>query len=282
MFNMNRLSTERRCQIVRCLVEGNSIRATCRITGAAKGTVLKLLRDIGAACAAYHDEHVHTLSCERVQVDEQWCFCYSKQKNVPAEFQGVRGYGDSWTWVALDADSKLVPSWYVSDRDAESCFVFLSDLASRLNDRIQLTSDGYRPYLTEVYSVFGQDVDFAQLEKYFGSAGNDKKPETRYSPGKCNGTKKIPRIGAPARKHISTSYAERLNLTTRMQMRRYTRLTNAFSKKLENLRHAVALHFTHYNYCRVHQTLKTTPAIAFALNDRQWALDDLVGLLDSK
>ena len=276
---MNRLSTEKRAQIIGCLVEGNSIRATVRMTGAAKNTVTKLLTDLGKACAEYQNEHLVNLNCKRVQVDEIWSFCYAKAKNVPEGKRGQFGYGDIWTWVAIDADTKLVPSYLVGTRDAEAATVFLADLHSRLapGARIQLTSDGHAPYISAVESTFGDDVDFAQLVKLYGT---DPEMPRRYSPAKCLGATKSVVHGNPDPKHVSTSYSERQNLTMRMSMRRFTRLTNAFSKKWENLAAAVSLHFMHYNFARIHRTLKVTPAMEAGISDHVWSLEEIAALLD--
>ncbi|MGH2587473.1 MAG: IS1 family transposase, partial [Dehalococcoidia bacterium] len=253
---MNKLSTLRRTQIVAALVEGNSIRATCRMTGAAKNTVVKLLVDLGAACEAYQDRAMRNLPCQRLQCDEIWSFCYAKEKHVAPEHQGEFGYGDVWTWTAIDADTKLVPTWYVGRRTASDAAAFMEDLALRLANRVQLTTDGHRAYLTAVDAAFGTNIDYAMLVKLYGP---DPEGEKRYSPQACIGTETSIVSGDPDPWHISTSYAERQNLTMRMSMRHFTRLTNAFSKKVENLMHAVALHFMYYNFARVHKTLKTTP-----------------------
>ena len=276
---MNKLSTERRTQVVRALVEGNSIRGTVRLTGAAKDTVTKLLVDLGAACAKYHDENVREVPSRRVQCDEVWAFCHAKAKNVPAEHKGEFGYGDVWTWTAIDADSKLCVSWLVGTRDLDTAREFMEDVAKRLQYRVQLTTDGHKPYLFAVDAAFGGGVDYAMLQKLYGKAGDPENPETRYSPGVCTGTKIEKVLGDPDPKHISTSYVERQNLTMRMSMRRFTRLTNAFSKKVYNLSAAVALYFMYYNFCRVHQTLKTTPAVASGLADHEWTVEELVCLL---
>lgn len=276
---MNRLTTEKRAQIIGCLVEGNSIRATVRMTGAAKNTVVKLLVDLGQACAEYQNEHLVNLNCKRIQVDEIWAYCYAKQKNVPVDKRGVFGYGDIWTWVAIDADTKLVPSYLVGTRDAGAATVFLADLHSRLASgaRIQLTSDGHAPYISAVESTFGADVDFAQLVKLYGV---DPEGQKRYSPAKCLGTSKTVINGNPDPKKISTSFSERQNLTMRMGMRRFTRLTNGFSKKWENLAASVSLHFMHYNYARIHQTLRVTPAMEAGACDHVWDLVEIAALLD--
>ncbi len=275
---MNKLSTERRVQVVRALVEGNSIRGTVRLTGAAKDTVTKLLVDLGAACAKYHDENVREVPSRRIQCDEIWAFCYAKQKNVPLDKKGQLGYGDIWTWSALDADSKLCVSWLVGGRDSEWALAFMDDVASRLQYRVQLTTDGHKAYLEAVEDAFGTNVDYAMLQKLYGF---DSEQEKRYSPAKCIGVQMDRVQGRPDPKHVSTSYVERQNLNLRMGNRRFTRLTNAFSKKIENLSHSVALYFTYYNFCRVHQTIKTTPAVASGLADHEWTVEELVGLLAS-
>jgi IS1 family transposase len=286
---MNRLSTERRAQMVACLVEGNSIRATVRMTGAAKNTVVKLLEDLGEACSEYQDGALTNLPCRRIECDEIWSFCYAKQKNVPEEHRGTFGYGDVWTWTALDADTKLAPSWLVGERTVHDAYVFLSDLKSRLRYRVQLTTDGHKPYLTVVEPLFGSDgIDFVMLHKLYGNEGEEE--QRRYSPAVCTGIDKRVICGEPDDRLISTSYVERQNLTMRMGMRRFTRLTNAFSKKVENLAHAVSLHYMHYNFCRVHQSLtitredgrriKRTPAMAAGVADHPWSIYELVGLLE--
>lgn len=280
----NRLSTEQRARIIGCLVEGNSIRATVRMTGAAKNTVAKLLVDLGTACEAYQAGVLVGLPCERVQCDEIWSFVYSKARNVPEEHTGEWGYGDVWTWTAIDADIKLVPSWYVGNRSAEDARAFMTDVAGRMANRVQLTTDGLKVYLTAVQGAFGFDVDYAQLVKLYG--GELTGPQTRYSPAPCIGTEVKKVTGAPDPRHISTSYVERQNLTMRMGMRRFTRLTNAFSKKVENLMAAVSLHFMHYNFARPHITLTkqygapTTPAMAAGIADHVWTLTEIAGLLD--
>jgi IS1 family transposase len=275
---MNRLSTEQRARIVRALVEGNPIRATCRMTGAAKNTVVKLLVDLGTACEAYQDRAMRNLPCRRLQCDEIWSFCYAKEKNVAPERQGRFGRGDVWTWTAIDADTKLVPTWYVGRRTADDAADFMADLADRLAHRVQLTTDGHRAYLTAVAGAFGNQIDYAQLVKIYGT---DPEAEKRYSPPVCIGADTHVVSGAPNPAHVSTSYAERQNLTMRMGMRRFTRLTNAFSKKVENLAHAVSLHFMYYNFARVHKTLGTTPAVATGIADHVWTIEEIVGLLDS-
>lgn len=276
---MNQLTNKKRTQVIASLIEGNSIRATVRMTGVAKGTVLKLLRDIGAACTSYQDKVFKKLPCKRIQCDEIWSFCYSKDKNVPNDKQGQFGYGDVWTWTAICADTKLVPSWYIGNRDIVSAMRFMRDLKSRLRHRVQLTTDGYKPYLQAVEHAFGEDVDHAILIKMYGVDG-PKQNEVRYSPALCVGIAKKPINGTPESRHISTSFAERNNLTMRMSIRRFTRLTNAFSKKVENLSFAVALHFMYYNFCRIHRSLKVTPAMASGVTSRVWDISDIVNLLD--
>lgn len=246
------------------------------MTGVAKGTVLRLLAEIGAACADYQDAHLRGLYCRRVQCDEVWAFVGAKEKNVPAHKRGQFGRGDVWTWVALDAESKLAVCWHLGKRDANDAMTFMNSLASRLSHRIQLTTDGHGAYLVAVEEAFGNHIDYAMLVKLYGS---DPEAETRYSPAKCIGTNLQIVEGIPDKKHISTSYVERQNLTMRMGMRRFTRLTNAFSKKVENLQHALALHFMYYNFARVHKTLGMTPAMAAGLADHPWSVAEIVALL---
>lgn len=274
---MNKLSTAERIQIIACLVEGNSINSTCRITGRSNNTVLKLLADLGKACAAYHNDHVRKVNSKRIQVDEIWNFCYAKQKNLPLDKQGQDNYGDVWTWVAVDADSKLIVSYLVGKRNSDCADEFMYDLADRLANRVQLSSDAFGAYKYSVRQAFDRGVDYAQIIKIFGPdrAGG----AGRYSPPVCIGCEKREMIGMPEWEHISTSFAERSNLTMRMSMRRFTRLTNAFSKKIENMKHAVSLNFMYYNYCRIHQTLRVTPAMEAGLADHVWTLEELVGVL---
>lgn len=276
---MNKLTQAKRVQIVAALVEGNSVRATCRMTGVAKGTVLKLLVDLGSVCAAYQDGALRNLTCQRIQCDEIWSFCYAKEKNLPDELKGKLGFGDVWTWTALDADTKLMASYLVGDRSALYAKKFIDDLASRLAHRVELTTDGYKAYLTSVEHAFGSEIDYAMLDKIYNAPPRDG--QARYSPADCCGARKLKVKGNPDMKQVSTSYVERQNLTMRMSMRRITRLTNAFSKKIESQAHAVALHFMHYNFCRVHQTLRVTPAMQAGVADHVWTLEELVGLLDS-
>jgi IS1 family transposase len=284
---MNRLTTEKRAQIIGCLVEGNSIRATVRMTGAAKNTVTKLLVDLGEAGAGYQDRVLRDLPCATLEVDEIWAYCYAKQKNVPQEHRGEYGYGDVWTWTALCADTKLVPSWLVGERTYEDGRAFMEDLKGRLANRAQMTTDGHSVYVATVGLTFGREIDWAQLMKIYRA---EPTGERRYSPPVCTGTKVRVLKGDPDPSKISTSYVERQNLTMRMGMRRFTRLTNAFSKKVENLAHAVSLHYMHYNFARVHQsltitnedgtTIKRTPAMAAGVTDHVWTLKEIAGLLD--
>jgi IS1 family transposase len=269
---MNKLPKDKRTQIISALVEGNSLRATARMCDVAFNTVLKLLPEIGSACADYQDRALRNLKCKRVQCDEIWSFCYAKQKNIPADKQGQFGYGDIWTWVAIDADTKLVPSFMVGNRDLQTARIFIDDLKSRLANRIQLTTDGLRIYMEAVEGAFGPDVDYAMLVKLYESS----QEETRYSPAECVSCERKAITGKPDPKHISTSYAERQNLTMRMQMRRFTRLTNGFSKKVENHAYHVALHYMHYNFCRIHTTLRVTPAMEAGIADHVWTIEEML------
>jgi len=275
---MNRLSTQERAQIVSALVEGNSLRAISRMTGASKVTILKLLADLGKACAEYQEKALRNLTCKRIQCDELWSFCYAKDKNVPEEKRGQFGFGDVWTWVALCADTKLVVTWAIGTRGAGTAYEFMHDLAARLANRVQLTTDGHRVYLQAVESAFGSEIDYAMLVKLYG---NDRESEARYSPAECIGCRSVAITGSPKAADISTSFVERQNLTMRMQMRRFTRLTNGFSKKIENHGHAIALHYMHYNFCRIHQTLRVTPAMEAGISDHVWSIEEVVALLES-
>jgi IS1 family transposase len=282
MFSMNRLSTEKRAAILGMLVEGNSLRATTRMAGCSINTVSKLLLDIGAACAAYQDEQLRDLSCKTIEADEIWSFVYSKQRNVPEELKGQFGVGDVWTWTALDADSKLIVSWYVGERKYEDAAEFMLDLKGRLRDRIQLTTDGHGAYPNAVGLAFKRDIDFAQLIKQYAS--DPRTGQARYSPPVCTGARvRVDRVDPDPAK-ISTSYVERQNLTMRMSMRRFTRLTNGFSKKLDNHMAAIALHFLHYNFARPHTTLANpyprTPAMAAGIADHVWSMTEIAALLD--
>jgi IS1 family transposase len=270
---MNQLPLSKRTQIVSLLVEGNSIRATCRICDVSKNTVAKLLVDLGKACQKFHDEKVLKVKSKRVQCDEIWSFVYAKAKNVP---EGMKDAGDVWTWTGIDADSKLIISWLVGGRDAETANIFMQDIAGRLANRVQMTTDGLKAYLQAVDDAFGAHIDFAQLVKIYG--GVNEHNEKRYSPAECLGARKHEITGNPDPKHISTSHVERQNLTMRMHMRRFTRLTNGFSKKLENHCHALALYFVYYNFCKVHQTLRVTPAMEAGLTKDIMSIEEIVNL----
>ncbi len=272
---MKKLSAEKKTQVIAALVEGCSIASVVRLTGVAKTTILRLLEEVGTACAQYQDAMVRNVTAKRVQVDEIWAFCYAKQKNVTIEIAAERVAGDAWTWVAIDPDSKLVITWLVGQRDAGHATEFVQSLASRLANRVQLTSDGHKVYLNAVIDAFADDVDYAQLVKTFG---NDPEAQKRYSPAECTGCKKIAILGDPDPNYINTSHVERQNLTMRMNMRRFTRLTNGFSKKIENHIHMVALNYMHYNFCRIHSTIKTTPAIAAGISSKAWTIADIVSL----
>ena len=278
---MNKLSTDKRTQIISALVEGNSIRATCRITGAAKSTVTRLLGSVGKACSKYQNEHLINLRCKNIQIDEIWSFCYAKQKNVPEDKQGQYGYGDVWTFTAIDADTKLVPSWLVGLRDIGCALEFVNDLKNRLASRVQITTDGHRMYFEAIETAFYKGVDYAIMVKMYG-----KEPESdkRYSPAECIATEKKVLQGNPDPEKISTSFVERQNLTMRMSMRRFTRLTNGFSKKIENLEHAVALHFMYYNFARPHKSLSKpypkSPAMAAGIDNHVWSIEEIIKLID--
>jgi IS1 family transposase len=273
---MNRLDPKKQAQVVAALVEGNSIRATVRMTGVAKNTIAKLLIELGAACSKYMDDSLMNLPCKRVQCDEIWSFIGAKEKNVTETNYARGAIGDIWTWVAMDADTKLVCSFMVSGRHSAAARAFIQDLAERLANRIQLTTDGHSVYLNAVERAFGEEIDYAMLMKIYGEAPEGEK---RYSPAQCKGCKKQPVTGNPDGAHISTSFIERQNLTMRMGMRRFTRLTNAFSKKLENHVASIAIHYMHYNFVRIHQTLRVTPAMAAGVTDRLWSIDDMLNLL---
>jgi IS1 family transposase len=279
-MGMNKLPIERRRQILAMLCEGSSMRSIERITGVSINTVSKMLVDAGEACLILHDETVHNVKASRVQCDEIWSFCYAKDKNVPAAKDAPEGAGDVWTWIAIDADTKLIVSYFVGDRSGQSAIALMDDLRSRLSNRVQLTTDGHRAYLEAVEGAFGADVDYAQLVKMYGNVGGGKSAEVRYSPAECTGIKKVRVEGNPDVKHVSTSYVERQNLTMRMSMRRFTRLTNAFSKKLDNHIHALALYFVFYNFTRIHKTLRVSPAMAAGITNRLWSLDDVIAKID--
>jgi IS1 family transposase len=274
---MNKLPAEKRAQIIHLLVEGNSLRATARLADVSFNTTAKLFVDAAKACADYQDKAFRNLTCKRLQLDEIWSFVYAKQKNVPASKRGDPGVGDVWTWVAIDADTKLVPSWRIGDRGSQTAIAFTDDLASRLASRVQITTDGHKAYLEAIEGSFGADVDYAMLVKIYGA---DAAGEKRYSPAECIGAVKHRVEGNPDPKHVSTSYAERQNLTLRMSSRRFTRLTNAFSKKVENHALSVALHYMNYNFCRIHKTLRVTPAMAAGVSPKLWEMADMVKVLE--
>jgi IS1 family transposase len=276
MVFMNIISFQQRCAVMRALVEGCSIRSTVRMTGVAKNTIQKLTREMGQACLDYQDNVLRKVPCKRVQCDEIWCFCYGKDRNLPDRMKGQPGVGSIWTWKALCADSKLMVSWRLGARDAANAHSFMSDVAERLANRVQLTTDGNRVYLDAVENNFGANIDYAMLVKKYG---NEESPETRYSPGLCLGADKRRIMGEPDMELVSTSYAERQNLNIRMQNRRYTRLTNAFSKKADMLAYSVAITFMYHNFVRVHQTLRTTPAIAIGIDNHRWTVEEMVDLL---
>ncbi len=276
---MNCLSVSRRVQVVAALVEGNSVNSVSRMTGITKRAILRLLAEMGCACAEYHNKAVRNLKVRRVQCDEIWTFVYAKQKNATLE-QIAKGAGDCWTWTGIDADSKLIISYMLGNRGASTANAFMQDLASRIATKIQLTTDGHRVYADAVERAFGGDIDYAMLVKLYGSSGEST--ESRYSPATCIGCRTGVLSGDPDPNHISTSYVERQNLSMRMGMRRFTRLTNGFSKKVENHGHMVALYFMHYNFCRVHKTLRVTPAMEAGLTDHVWSIGELCGLMQPK
>lgn len=276
-MGMNKLPLAKRTQILAMVCEGSSMRSISRIADVSINTVSKLLVEAGEACLAIHDEHVRGVKASRIQCDEIWSFVHAKQKNIASAKAAPEGAGDVWTWTALDADSKLMVAYFVGDRGAESAMILMDDLASRLSNRVQLTTDGHKAYLEAVEGAFGCDVDYAQLVKLYGPTIT---APGRYSPAECIGAKKVRREGNPDIAHVSTSHVERMNLSIRMQNRRFTRLTNAFSKKLDNHIHALALYFAFYNFCRIHKTLRVTPAMAAGITDRLWSLEDIVAKID--
>jgi IS1 family transposase len=275
---MNKLDHKARAQALQMMAEGVSLRAITRLTGISRTTLIKLLEDAGQAFSEYQDRTLMNLACKRIQVDEAWAFCYAKQKNVPTAKAAPEGAGDIWTWVGLDAQSKLAVSWYVGGRDSEAAMIFMDDLAKRLANRVQLTSDGHKAYLEAVEGAFGSNIDYAMLVKVYGPAPEGQR---RYSPAECIGAVKHRVEGNPDPKHVSTSYAERQNLNIRMGNRRMTRLTNAFSKKAANHDHMIAIYFMHYNFVRIHQTLKITPAMAAGVTSKLWEMPDMVKVLEA-
>lgn len=277
-MGMNKLTLAKRVQILAMLCEGSSMRSISRVADVSINTVTKLLVDAGETCLDMHDDLVRDVHASRIQCDEIWSFCHAKQKNVAAAKAAPEGAGDVWTWTAIDADSKLIVSYFVGDRSGDSAINLMDDLRARLANRVQLTTDGHKAYLEAVEGAFGGDVDYAMLVKLYGpSAG----PAGRYSPAECTGIKKIDVEGNPDKKHVSTSFVERQNLTMRMSMRRFTRLTNGFSKKLENHVHALALYFAFYNFVRIHKTLKVSPAMAAGITDRLWSLEDIANRIEA-
>ena len=278
---MNTLSNTKRIQILSMLVEGSSMRTISRIVGVSINTVTKLLVEAGHACEAFHDEKVRNVHASKAQCDEIWSFCYAKQKNVRAAQAAPEQAGDVWTWTALESDSKLMLSWMVGDRDAGYATEFMRDLESRLATRVQLTTDGHRAYLEAVEDAFGNSIDYAQLVKLYGES-SEPGPERKYSPSVCNGARKQTIQGNPDKQHISTSHVERHNLTMRMSLRRFTRLTNAFSKKIDNHCHALALYFVFYNFVKIHKTLRVTPAMQAGLTDRVWEWEDVLAMIDAR
>jgi IS1 family transposase len=273
---MKTLSRDQRCAVVRCLCDGVSIRATTRITGVSKNAIQRLTRELGEAVLQFQDNALRKLPCKRLELDELWAFCYAKDKNLPDEMRGMPGVGSVWTWTALCAETKMIVSWRQGARDAANAHAFISDLSGRLANRVQMTTDGNRVYLDAVENYMGGNVDYAMLIKQYGA---DESPERAYSPAKCLGAKKTQIDGEPDMALVSTSYAERQNLNVRMQNRRYTRLTNAFSKSAEMLAYSVAISFMYHNFVRVHQTLKTTPAVAAGIAKRRWTVGDMVDLM---
>ena len=278
---MNRLPLAKRVQIIALLTEGNSLRAASRLADVSINTVTKLLVEVGTACELYQIEKVVGIKAKRVQCDEIWSFCYSKDMNTPPNMR-TGGRGDVYTWVAIDSDSKLVISWLVGKRIMEHAHAFMKDVAARLANRVQLSTDGHRAYLSAVEAAFGTEIDYGMLQKLYGQPGSTKDAERRYSPGQCIGAVKGTVMGTPDEAHISTSHVERQNLTMRMHMRRFTRLTNAFSKKLQNHEYMVALYALWYNFVRIHKTLRTSPAMAAGIETRLWSMEDVVALVDAR
>jgi IS1 family transposase len=273
---MNKLDLAKRAQVLTLLIEGMSLRATSRAADVSYNTVCKLFADAGRVCGEYQDKVLRDLPCKRLQLDEIWSFVYAKQKNVASAKAAPQDAGDAWTWVAIDAQTKLVPSWRIGDRSSETAMAFVDDLAMRLRSRVQITTDGLKAYVEAIEGAFGGDVDYAQLVKVYGETSEGQK---RYSPAECIGCYRKKIEGNPDARHVSTSFVERQNLTMRMSIRRFTRLTNAFSKKLENHALSVALHYMNYNFCRIHKTLRVTPAMAAGVTDRAWDMSDVAALI---
>ncbi|MBI1776793.1 MAG: helix-turn-helix domain-containing protein [Proteobacteria bacterium] len=277
MVSMNKLTSQKRTQILGMMVEGMSIRAIARLTGASKNTIVKLLEDAGRACAEYQNQALRDLPCKRLQLDEIWAFVYTKAKNAPAEMKASGDAGDVWTWTAICADTKLAVSWFFGSRDGDAAKAFVCDVAQRLKNRVQITTDGHKPYIEAVETAFGADVDYARLIKIYGQTDEGQR---RSSSPQIIGTETQCCTGNLDPRHISTSYAEHANLTMRMHMRRFTRLTNAFSKKVENHAHAVALNFMYYNFVRIHQSIRCTPAMAVGVTKTLWSIEDIVCVVD--
>src|SRR5437762_13486231 len=279
---MNKLPLAKRVQILSMLCEGSSCRSISRVADVSLNTVCKTLIDAGKACARFHDETVRGVASKRVQCDEAWSFCYAKQKNVAAAKAAPQGAGDVWTWTALDSDTKLILTWQVGGRDAEYALMLMDDLRGRLANRVQLTTDGHKAYLQAVEEAFGADIDYGMLVKLYGPETSGQGHERKYSPSECVGARKDTITGDPDPRHVSTSYTERANLTMRMSMRRFTRLTNAFSKKLQNHEYMVALYALWYNFVRIHKTLRTSPAMAAGIESRLWSMEGVVALIDEQ
>ena len=276
---MNKLPLAKRTQILAMLCEGSSMRSISRITDVSINTVSKLLVEAGEACLAIHDETVRNVKASRIQCDEIWSFCHAKAKNVATAKAAPEGAGDVWTWTAIDADTKLIVSYHVGNRSGDDAMDLMGDLHSRLSNRVQMTTDGHKAYLEAIEGTFGDDIDYAMLIKLYGATPGGT--TGRYSPAECTGIKKTQITGSPDERHVSTSYVERQNLTMRMSMRRFTRLTNAFSKKLDNHIHALALYFVFYNLCRIHKTLRVTPVMEAGITDRVWSFEDIVAKMDA-